>query len=407
MSGASRPAPSARATPRATRRLVRARRGAVLPLVAVLLVGLVGCVALGIDIGRLYLVGTELQTAADAGALAAARALQLSFNASSGGAEGEADEAARRNRANGAAVSIASNDVRPMLYDPATGGVTASTWAAANAVEVTARRTGTYVFGKALGAIAPSVARKSVAWIANVTRANCLKPVALPYSALYQQAWGGTGTSPDVTQDHIALIKQMSPSYKSVIMLPPGTTSGLHDNGNWTPVTFTNPGAAAFEYTGWMNGSACNTATARVDEASVRRMNLTGTDLITATHASVASICNFKSASDARCFTSAAAIRHGLPIRVIFGDLANASPNSPFSTRAIGNVILMCYYRASTDVCANDPSYPNGGWYQASNTGYPPGTFVIMVEAPSTLTRTPDVEYGDQIGPTQRLLLVQ
>ncbi|MGZ8492368.1 MAG: pilus assembly protein TadG-related protein [Gemmatirosa sp.] len=379
----------------------------MLPLVAVLMVGLVGCVALAVDLGRLYLVGAELQTAADAAALAAARALQLSYDASSGGAEGEANDVARRNRAGNAAVTVSGADVRAMSYNPATGTSTATTWSAANAVEVTVRRAGTYIFGKIFGTVAPSVSRKSVAWIANVTRVNCLKPIALPYSALYQQAWGGTGIAPDVNQDQIALINVMPPSYKSVVMLPPGATSGLYDNGNWTPVTYSNPGAGAFEYTSWMNGAACNTATARVGESGVRRMNLSPADLLVATNAGLTPVCNFRSATDARCFASPASIRHGVPVRLIYGDLANASPNAHFSTRALGTSRLMCYYRASTDVCANDPSFPGGGWYQAANTGYPAGTLVIMVDAPNSLTRTADVEYGNQIGPTQRLLLVQ
>lgn len=51
------------------------RRGAIIVMVAILLVVLLGCVALAVDIGHLYVARTELQRAADAAALAGAQAL--------------------------------------------------------------------------------------------------------------------------------------------------------------------------------------------------------------------------------------------------------------------------------------------------------------------------------------------
>ncbi len=51
------------------------RNGTVIVLVAVLLVVLLGCVALAVDIGYLYVARTELQRAADAGALAGVQGL--------------------------------------------------------------------------------------------------------------------------------------------------------------------------------------------------------------------------------------------------------------------------------------------------------------------------------------------
>ena len=51
------------------------RKGVVIVMVAVLLVVMLGCVALAVDIGYLYVARTELQRTADAAALAGARAL--------------------------------------------------------------------------------------------------------------------------------------------------------------------------------------------------------------------------------------------------------------------------------------------------------------------------------------------
>ena len=53
------------------------RRGAVLTLVALLLVVLLGCLAFSIDVGYIQVARAQLQTAADAGALAGARGLTI------------------------------------------------------------------------------------------------------------------------------------------------------------------------------------------------------------------------------------------------------------------------------------------------------------------------------------------
>src|SRR5271167_2746577 len=52
------------------------RRGATVPLFAILLVPLLGMLAFSIDIGFITFVRTDLQTAADAAALAGAEKLQ-------------------------------------------------------------------------------------------------------------------------------------------------------------------------------------------------------------------------------------------------------------------------------------------------------------------------------------------
>ncbi len=55
------------------------RRGAVIPLFAILLIPLMGMLAFSIDIGYIALVRTDLQTAADAAALAGAEKLQALY----------------------------------------------------------------------------------------------------------------------------------------------------------------------------------------------------------------------------------------------------------------------------------------------------------------------------------------
>ena len=92
------------------------RRGVVLVLFLLLLPLVVAFLALAVDIGHLSVVHQELQTAADAAALAAARGLSV-----------DRDEAVRlacayaqKNRANGAAVVLQPSDVELGLWEPST-----------------------------------------------------------------------------------------------------------------------------------------------------------------------------------------------------------------------------------------------------------------------------------------------
>jgi Flp pilus assembly protein TadG len=62
---------------RLLRELASDRRGAVLVMVAVMLVGVLGAAGLAVDLGRGYIVKSRLSRAVDAGVLAAARSLRL------------------------------------------------------------------------------------------------------------------------------------------------------------------------------------------------------------------------------------------------------------------------------------------------------------------------------------------
>jgi Flp pilus assembly protein TadG len=74
------PVPALSATPRLLRALWRSRGASVLPIMAAALVPTMAMIGAGIDYGRAYLVASKLQGAADAGALAAVRAKQVSSN---------------------------------------------------------------------------------------------------------------------------------------------------------------------------------------------------------------------------------------------------------------------------------------------------------------------------------------
>ncbi len=110
------------------------RRGGVMPLVVVALVVIAGVMSLAVDVGYLYLVKENLQTAADAGALAGASGLSVSQDE----ARRRATTYTQKNFANGAAVPVQASDVQLGLWDPSTHVFTPST-SSPGAVKVTAQ----------------------------------------------------------------------------------------------------------------------------------------------------------------------------------------------------------------------------------------------------------------------------
>src|SRR5919109_2069417 len=81
------------------------RVGAVLPLVTVCLIGLLGFVALAIDIGMMAVARSQAQSAADIAALAGARTLNGQPGNNRPNAELEAREAATANYVLGAPIT--------------------------------------------------------------------------------------------------------------------------------------------------------------------------------------------------------------------------------------------------------------------------------------------------------------
>jgi hypothetical protein len=144
------------------------RRGAIAPLMAVLMLPLLGMLAFSIDVGYIVLVQTDLQNAADAGALAGAERLQdlfVQYNLpmltanqqqailtqattnvapnSTTGAPGSpmytAEQFAKYNKAGGVYISVPDSDVT-FGYLDASGNYSTSSGKFPNSISVTTRR---------------------------------------------------------------------------------------------------------------------------------------------------------------------------------------------------------------------------------------------------------------------------
>ncbi len=170
----------------------RTRRGATLVLVAVLLFVLGGMAAFALDLSRVYGGVNEIQTGADAAALAGARRLQLAPGVTA--APGTVSFAAN-NRAFGSPVSITSSDVVAGFWNPIRSEFTPNPdWSnlALNSVRVTVTRPTTLSFGRLLGVSAIAPRRKGTAWIANQASRDCIKPWGFPTSFISRLLGGAT-----------------------------------------------------------------------------------------------------------------------------------------------------------------------------------------------------------------------
>ena len=423
------------------RRLTADRRGAVMPLVCVLITVLVGCAALALDLGRLRYVATEAQAAADAAALAAASATQINPNTDAQNAPARARDLASRNRAAGAAGSVATADVVPVVYDPDARTATATVWSgSANGAQVTARARPSYAFAGILDLAPPAVPRAATAWIGNLTEAACVRPFALPYTRIYEDLYTGnrrytgkTDYAPNLTQADVAALApqySVSATRRTFVVLPPSEDEvewddkGKPNTGAWHTVNFANNGYTAFTtYLAAPVGSgACKPATTEVGDYlrpfSWNRSNFEK-EVLAAANPGFVALCNRAgSAPDARCRDARGHV--GVETRAAFSD---SIPNSsgPFSqkVRMISQVRVMCYFMTDDDVCAATPILTPDGkttpWQMPSNRsggppvdkGYPKGTIVVLLDGPVSVDITPDAKFGNTISFTQRLLLVK
>lgn len=153
-----------------------ARRGATLVLVAIMLLVIGGMAAFAIELAGVYGGVNQLQTGADAAALAGALRLQRTPGVS---VASQTSTWATNNTAFVRAVRVLPSEVLGGFWDPAASTFTAGSWTTANAVRVTARDTLVLPFGAIAGTSSVAPWRSGVAWIANQATRDCIKPFGM------------------------------------------------------------------------------------------------------------------------------------------------------------------------------------------------------------------------------------
>lgn len=265
------------------------RRGVFVVIFGIMLVGLMAAAAVSIDLSRTWAFRNELQTAADAAALAGA--VQLGGGSLDPTTYGTvARQYAHTNSVLRDSVTVELvergnwNDSLGVFNDSAaaTGG-----GLPLNAVRVVVNHDVTSLWGRGLLGVLPfKIRARAIAWAdAGVTNTSCIKPWAIPYQALLSRvndARGipndAAGLTRDFTAEDRAVLDSMDvesrtftlklgsqtlsdfgdvttyPGNYQAVQLPRKyLDDGVTQNPDWTP------GGGAAEYEAAIAGATCHT----------------------------------------------------------------------------------------------------------------------------------------------------
>ena len=180
------------------------RRGAIVVMTGVFIIAIMVISAISVDASRIFAAKNELQTAADAAALAGA--VQLLEDSST--AADSALAYAARNRVE--QDSILSVEVERGVWHPAERSFEAGAepW---DAVRVTAQFNLPLSLARVFGDSTVTVTSSAVAWSsAPIAETGCAKPLAVPYGRLLEMLRPGQGwTGADLTDDDIRRLREM------------------------------------------------------------------------------------------------------------------------------------------------------------------------------------------------------
>lgn len=385
-----------------------ARRGATMVLVAVMILVVAGMAAFAIDLARVYTGVNEMQTGADATALAAAHRFQRTGTSPVNGALAFAAQ----NSAFGTPLTLNAGDVEPIVWNPATRAIAvAGSWAVANGVRVTMRRTATLPFGGVIGRAAISPTRSGVVWLANQTARDCMQPWGLS-TAYVSSLLGGRAITgqPGVGFLSTEVSTLAGQRRQTVVARPPGTATGT----NVAPTIFEamiGTGTDTSTYGRELRGEECDGVTSHAAERQENVIQVAvGGDVARKTIDGVENalrpICrtqgaNGSSLDDATCYDPGTG-QAGVTVLV-----AAASPGSGIMTvDGFAAFKLMCVFRGAgiggsraTEFCPFlTGNLPDNDYMQGTLVGYAmPG--VALIGGGN--------EIGRALSTAQKLLLVR
>lgn len=234
---------------------LRNRTGATLVIVASLMTVIIGVAAIAIDASRLYVMRAELQTTADASAIAGIVEVKNKrpTNATTVALNYVPFNTVERNVA-----TVAANNVEGGSWDFATNTFTPlASWTdpALNAVRVTANYPGLYTFARIFGQTGKLVQARAIAALGFVGTTQCLRPWAVSYQTLLDDLYPPAGTkdpSYDLTAQDIQTLTSMSYPSNAITLLQ--GSSNTVTNGNIAQVQVNNPWNGNNAYTNAITG---------------------------------------------------------------------------------------------------------------------------------------------------------
>jgi hypothetical protein len=412
-------------------RAKRVRRGSTLVMVGIMLVAFVGVGAIAADIGRFYVVTSEVQTAADAAAIEGARRLMRT----PGNTPLDTVVAdvvpwvGSYQRANMTAMSMSADAIKLLYYTPGKNGNQGTldpnlNGRRPNAVRVTLQSTPKGFFAQLLGNTGTRLLKRSAtAWVASLG-SNCVRPWAFPYPALYGKVAGlnpPPNPAPD-TLDPVKFSQYMSLPNSSRMFTIIGQNQGplpntLPNAGEWTGFNFTgNAGKPGFTdglqacspltpatewYTNKINPDAGAGVTLPGQANQYVNWSTTAVTYSASGKGGASGMCAFLNATyTADCYAPPTSTFPGITINSAWGQVTTGKGSNGVDFAYVGEFVLLCYYSKPTDKCSNnEPGTPN--------TGYPEGTIVGYMQGLKSRTITPDDVLGNFASDIQTIVLVQ
>ncbi len=204
------------------------RKGFTLILSVMLMTVFIGVAAFAVDVGHAQLRRAEVQSAADAAALAGIEEFSATSLADS--ALNEAQVFAAKFQADTSHLSLRAADFALGFWD---GTAFSPGGADTNAARVTVRYDGRYTFAPLLGIASHQSSATSVAVGSNktVTKSTCIAPAVISYQQLVDQLGGGKTTADSLTASDIAKLSQATASDAVALTIPNGTKVSSVDAG--------------------------------------------------------------------------------------------------------------------------------------------------------------------------------
>lgn len=254
------------------------RRGATTVLVAITIVVLFGFTAFAVDFGRAYLSQAQLQTSADAAALAGA--MEIRDQRPDQG-EAEARAIAAMNKVQATDPDVVS--VEPGFWDDDARAFTpAGSWNTPNlnAVRAVTRHRMGYTFARVMGFDEITLSKPAVAAVGSATWAECMKPWGIPFQAMALAA-GRSNWENDVSDLTPSEIEALAGSQVEIEIKvgPPGQGSEVYANGLRIPGNFQAlalDGRGANNYEELIAGDKCSQPIRVDDRVETEPGNMVG-----------------------------------------------------------------------------------------------------------------------------------
>lgn len=233
----------------------RDRRGATLILVALLLVVLIGMVGVVIDFSRFYAYRIQMETTADAVALAAVQEVGRKSPAT---APDTALHYVPLNVVDGGPALVPRDSVQPGVWNFTTQAFTAAanfTDPGVNAALVSVNHTASYTFGRVWRTADQNLSARAIAALGYVSTTSCLKPWAVSYQSLLDQIYPPAGSQPltyDLTQADINSLNLLGPG-DAISLLVSDTITTPHP-GVMAPAQVSAPWNNRFSYRNAITG---------------------------------------------------------------------------------------------------------------------------------------------------------